>query len=209
MRHWDLAAGVSTSFLAIMKAGLSYSEGYYATCEINPSSAGVFRANHSAILEAYPAKSSHAQKLDNFENYIPGDLFVLAREAREVLAKMPDSELPSYISASVPCTESSKARLGGGGRTEIGKLYLCVVAVVWAVQLEYEHRGLAEQGRASVGWMYETSPTDDPRKNIASLRSQLEVLLGKPALPDEARSGGTTRRKNCALTWGMLKPGRH
>ena len=42
--------------------------------------------------------------------------------------------------------------------------------------------------------MYETSPTVDPRPNIAALRAELKVLLGEPASPDAARCGGTSRR---------------
>ena len=199
MKHWDLAAGIGTAFCAVVRAGFSYSgQGYYATCEVNPVATGVFRSNLDRLQETYPEQTPHYQNFENFANYLPSDLFALARQARQVLARLPDSELPNYVTASVPCTESSKAGLAGGGGTEKGKLYLCVVAVIWAIQLEYDERGLSEPGVSSVGWMYETSPTDDPRPAIAELREQLKVLMGGPTVdppPDEARCGGTSRRK--------------
>ena len=67
--------------------------------------------------------------------------------------------------------------------------------MIWAVEEEYRRRGLSTPGEASVGWMYETSPTSDKRPAIAELRQQLQILLGEPALVDQARTGGTSRRK--------------
>ena len=195
LRHWDLAAGIGTAFFAVIKSGLSYSDGgYYYACEVNELASGVFRGNLPHILADSPEQAPHPQTLECFGDSLPSNLFELARKARHILALIPDCELPTYVTSSVPCTESSKAGLAGGGETEKGKLYLCVIAVVWAVQLEYQIRGLGEPGVASVGWMYETSPTNDPRPKIRALREQLRVLLGEPANPDEATSGGTSRR---------------
>ena len=196
LRHWDLAAGIGTAFFSVIKSGLSYSDGgYYYACEVNELASRVFRGNLPHILADSPEQAPHPLTLECFGDSLPSNLFELARKARHILALIPDSELPNYVTSSVPCTESSKAGLAGGGETEKGfKLYLCVIAVVWAVQLEYQTRGLGEPGVASVGWMYETSPTNDPRPKIRALREQLRVMLGEPANPDEATSGGTSRR---------------
>lgn len=190
VRHWDLASGIGTALSGVLRSGLSYANGgFLAICEVNSEALGVTRYNLPEFRRRYPTTAPEALLM------LPSDLFVLARQARDILSSLPDDKLPNYITSSVPCTESSKAGKGGAGHTEKGKLYLGVLAVIWAAEQEYQTRGLAVPGRASVGWIYETSPTSDRRPAIAELRSQLQILLGEPALVDQARTGGTSRRK--------------
>ena len=195
MRHWDLAAGMGTAFRSALKAGLSYKDGYYTMCEINETAAGVLRANLNELVLEYPDTAPPADRLADIQGILPDDLFELARTVRDVLVGMPDEMLPNFVTASVPCTESSKAGVGGAGRTEKGKLYWCVMTVIHAISDEYLRRGLSTPGQSRVGWLYETSPTDDSRAAISDFRSHLVTLMGEPALPDEARAGGTSRRR--------------
>ena len=196
LRHWDLAAGIGTSVLSTLRGGFTYLPGgYYYTCEVNDVARGVIRANLEEIGAEYPSRAPKAAVFNEFDSVLPNDLFDLARGVRDLLKALPTEQLPNYISSSVPCTETSTAGLGGAGNTEKGKLYLCVITVIWAVELEYRERGLSEPGRASVGWLYETSPTTDGRDSIKDFRSQMEVLLGEPTEVDQARTGGTSRRK--------------
>ena len=95
-----------------MRTGLSYSGGgFFAVCEVNSEALGVTRYNLPEYKRRYPDTAPGSILM------LPGDLFVLARRAKEILSVLPDSMLPNYVTSSVPCTESSKAERGGPGIT--------------------------------------------------------------------------------------------
>lgn len=189
--HWDLASGIGSAFLALMRAGFPCSS--YRCCEVNPRSKGVFRANIPVMKERYPELVP--EDLEKFDSLHPQDLFRFVREVREHLASLRDEELPTLITSSVPCTPSSKGGMGEGGTTAKGSLYLHVMAVAWAVYDEYRSRSLLEGDLAPFGWLYEISPTTDPRPEVAKIRAQLQEFMGQPAsIPAEER-GATFRRE--------------
>ena len=188
--HWDLASGIGSAFLAVMRAGLSCTS--YRCCEVNPRSRGVFRANIAEIEQRYPERAP--ADLELFDALIPQDLFGLVETVKEHLASLPDNDLPTLITSSVPCTPSSKGGRGEGGTTAKGSLYLYVMAVAWAVYEEYHTRSLLEGSLAPFGWLYEISPTTDPRPEIVKIRQHLQALMGPPASVPAEQRGATFRR---------------
>ena len=205
--HWDLASGIGSAFLAVMRAGLRCSS--YRCCEVNPRSRGVFRANLPAIRERYPELVP--DDLEQFDALHPQDLFGFVEVVREHLAALRDEELPTLITSSVPCTPSSKGGRGEGGTTAKGSLYLYVMAVAWAVYDEYRSRSLLKRDLAPFGWMYEISPTTDPRPEVVKIRKQLQEFMGQPAMIPAEERGATFRRETEVYSnlgtmegWGAL-----
>ena len=194
---WDLCSGIGSFAVGCARAGLRIKS--YNASERNTKARGVFRANIPAVCAGYGISR---EALESFDLSLPQDVLHLEAAAPAILQSMTDSQLPTLVAMTAPCTAGSAAGRGEGPGAAAGQVFLSCLAIVGHIFDEYAARGLSQPGSAPCGWLFETSPLRDAddRPGVRSLDRLYTTAMGQRAVDDAGCKGSTAHRSTQMYT---------